>query len=89
MCSRPLFGLANRTNPTLVLVQARKYVCFIDANGFQFAEIDAQGSQDRRRDLGSYHRSLYHMVVQFRVRDDQGDIGVAKTKTAVFGILFG
>ena len=67
--------------------QARQYIGFLDFNRLQGLRIKSQGLQYCRRDLRGCHRSLHHAGVQLRVRDDQANVSVAETETAVLGIF--
>src|SRR6267378_3108610 len=69
--------------------QERQDGCAFIANGAKFARVDAQRLQYGRSNLRSGHGCLDRAGVEFRIRDDQPDVGVAEAESTVFGIFLG
>src|SRR6202022_4188581 len=74
---------------TAIVPHAGQYRRVFDAHGLQRLRFDVERLQDRRRDLRGQYRGFQHDARKARIGNDQPDIGVAETHSAVLGILLG
>src|SRR5712692_2912325 len=59
----------------------------LDAHGTQRLSLKTQRFQNSRCNLRSCYRCLDYSFRKARIRDDQADVGIPDTETAVFGIF--
>src|SRR5258708_496865 len=71
------------------LEEERQNGCALFLYGLKSARIKAQRFQDCRRDLRRGNWGLHHFGTETRVRNNEANVGVTETETAVLGVFLG